>query len=230
MFLLARIALINPAPETIEEFKIESRQKSWPPLGLLYNGEILRQSGHEVKILDPDVTGYSSLEVLNWIKKFDPEILGLYPLTVSLDSALEIAQLTKKWNDTIITVFGNILATLAYNQLLRNYDYLDYCLRARAAKYRIVFVPSSLVWHKVSATTGGKGSLLNTYYSSRNIPLALRKNGIFFRVHFWNLLKFIKNIFELAFIPKRRDKAKAVIRGLKDFYSGKFGKQYSKEQ
>lgn len=96
---------------------------------MLYNGEVLRQTGHEVEILDQDVLGYSSNEVLKWIKKRDPAILGLSPLTVSLESALQIAQLAKEWNEALIIVFGNVLATLCYKELLENYKFIDYCLR-----------------------------------------------------------------------------------------------------
>jgi GT2 family glycosyltransferase len=32
---------------------------------------------------------------------------------------------------------------------------VDYCLRARAAGFRIVYVPKAKVWHKVSASVGG---------------------------------------------------------------------------
>ncbi|NVM30175.1 MAG: radical SAM protein [Candidatus Helarchaeota archaeon] len=126
---MARIVLINPAPVLHQELGIKTRQKSWPPLGLLYNGEILSREGHEVKILDQDVLGYSYSEVMDWIKKRNPEILGLSPLTISLESSLQIAKLAKEWNDNLIIVFGNVLATLAYTQLLSKYEYIDYCLR-----------------------------------------------------------------------------------------------------
>jgi len=126
---LARIVLINPAPFIENDIEIKARQTSWPPLGLLYNGQILRQEGHEVKILDQDVSGYSSDEVMKWIKQKKPEILGLSPLTVSLESALQIAKMAKEWNEALIIVFGNILATLCYKQLLESYEFIDYCLR-----------------------------------------------------------------------------------------------------
>ncbi|MHA1278124.1 MAG: B12-binding domain-containing radical SAM protein [Candidatus Helarchaeota archaeon] len=126
---MVRIALINPAPVIKEDLGIATRQTSWPPLGLLYNGEILRREGHDVKILDQDVLGYSITETLNWIKKRSPEILGLSPLTISLPSALEIAKLAKMWNENLVIIFGNVIATLSYEPLLANYNFVDYCLR-----------------------------------------------------------------------------------------------------
>ena len=128
MDCVARIALINPAPITAELQKIQTRQTSWPPLGLLYLGEVLSQQGHEIKILDQDVTGYSCSEVLQWIKSRNPEILGLSPLTVSLESAVQIAKFAKEWNENLVVVFGNLLATLTPQQLLNHYTSIDYCL------------------------------------------------------------------------------------------------------
>ncbi|MFX1297079.1 MAG: B12-binding domain-containing radical SAM protein [Promethearchaeota archaeon] len=139
---MTHIVLINPAPVETQELGIKTRQKSWPPLGLLYNGEILRREGYEVKILDQDVLGYSYSEIMNWIKKRDPKILGLSPLTISLDSAFQIAKMAKKWNENLIIVFGNVLATLVYKQLLSNYEYIDYCLRGETENTFPKFVKS----------------------------------------------------------------------------------------
>ena len=62
----------------------------------------------------------------------EPEILGLSPLAVALEPALQIAKLAKNWNENLVTVFGNILATLVYRNLLKNYDYIDYCFQGEA--------------------------------------------------------------------------------------------------
>lgn len=51
------------------------------------------------------------------------------------------------------------------------YEETDWCYRARAAGYRVLFVPSAKVWHKVSASFGGVESPLQLYFYSRNILL-----------------------------------------------------------
>jgi anaerobic magnesium-protoporphyrin IX monomethyl ester cyclase len=132
MVCLTRIVLINPAPVLEQELGIQTRQKSWPPLGLLYIGEVLRQKGHNIKIIDQDATGYSYSKVLDYIKKRDPEVIGLSPLTISLESALHIAKLAKQWNENSRIVFGNILATLVPEHLLKNYEFIDYCIQGEA--------------------------------------------------------------------------------------------------
>lgn len=47
------------------------------------------------------------------------------------------------------------------------YEEADWCLRVRRAGYRLLAVPSSVVWHKVSATLGQTSPLID-YYMLRN--------------------------------------------------------------
>lgn len=44
---------------------------------------------------------------------------------------------------------------------------VDFCLRAKARGFRLIYVPSSLVWHK-NAGSSGVGSALHQYYMTRN--------------------------------------------------------------
>ncbi len=159
---MARVLLINPAPDITTELGIKNRQTSWPPLGLLYNGEILRQEGHEIKILDLDVLGYSPTEALTWIKGRDPDVLGFSPLAISLEPALEIARLAKGWNENLKVVFGNVLATLAYETLLNDYPFIDYCLRGETESTFPTFIKAVTKKGNLSDVNG----------------LSYRKNGL----------------------------------------------------
>ncbi|MHA1310570.1 MAG: B12-binding domain-containing radical SAM protein [Candidatus Helarchaeota archaeon] len=135
--LILKIILINPSP-TVEienrNNKIVKRQNTYPPLGLLYLGEILSREGHNVKILDQDVTGASPAQILESIKKFDPNIVGLSPLSPSFNISMEIAKLIKNWNPNINLIVGNILATLCSDLILKDYPFVDYCVRGEAEK------------------------------------------------------------------------------------------------
>ncbi len=51
----------------------------------------------------------------------------------------------------------------------------EYCIRAKRAGYRLVFVPTSVIWHKVSSTTGGEESAQNVFYSTRNTLYLVKK-------------------------------------------------------
>jgi GT2 family glycosyltransferase len=55
------------------------------------------------------------------------------------------------------------------------YEEMDYCQRIKKAGYEIWYEPDTFVLHKESMSVG-KGSLLKTYYMSRNRWLYLRRN------------------------------------------------------
>jgi GT2 family glycosyltransferase len=56
------------------------------------------------------------------------------------------------------------------------YEDVDFCMRARRAGFRIVYVPGGKVWHKISASTGGQ-------MSRRKILRKLRSTWKFFRCY-----------------------------------------------
>ena len=53
---------------------------------------------------------------------------------------------------------------------------LDYCLRARAAGFRILYVPEAKVWHKVSASIGGNLSREKIVRKWNSLRRLLRKH------------------------------------------------------
>jgi GT2 family glycosyltransferase len=55
------------------------------------------------------------------------------------------------------------------------YEETDWCMRARAAGWRILYVPRARLWHKVSAAMGTT-SPATDYYMNRNVLLFLSKN------------------------------------------------------
>jgi hypothetical protein len=98
---------------------------------------------------------------------------------------------------------------------------VDWCVNARKNGWKIIYVPNSHVWHKVSQSVENKSSAQNYYYFrggllfySRNAPgFVLR----FAATHFvYSLKQFLcgdKSIF-LGYLP-----------GLKDFVLKRFGKR-----
>ena len=55
------------------------------------------------------------------------------------------------------------------------YEEADWCLRIRKIGYKIMFVHNSIIYHKVSVTTG-KNSVLKTHYLTRNRIIFMRRN------------------------------------------------------
>jgi GT2 family glycosyltransferase len=56
------------------------------------------------------------------------------------------------------------------------FDETDFCYRARKAGFKSFMVPSAKVWHKISASSGGNGSIFYYYFMVRNILLWAEKH------------------------------------------------------
>ncbi len=48
------------------------------------------------------------------------------------------------------------------------YEDADFSIRAKKAEYTIIYVPTSVLWHKNASAAGGSGSTLQDYYITRN--------------------------------------------------------------
>ncbi len=91
----------------------------------------------------------------------------------------------------------------------------EICERAGRAGFKLLFVPSAKIFHKVSQTLGNEiGGNLNDYY--------LTRNRLLFGMQFASLqtkLALIREAVKLLFIGRPYQK-----RGVGDFFFGKFGK------
>lgn len=100
-----------------------------------------------------------------------------------------------------------------------NVDDADWCRRALGAGYRLRYVPESVIWHKVAASTGGHYTPLKTFHTGRS-------NAIYARRHFGvaGLLGFLlANLatLPLAFVREaRRGNSKAVVSKLRGVWRG----------
>lgn len=105
------------------------------------------------------------------------------------------------------------------------YEDVDWCLRAKKAGYRVVYMPEARIWHKVSRSTSA-GSFSYIYYHVRNGLVLSWQYGsavmhmALFMFIIWTLAKQLIKLL----IPSKRMWAKAVLRGLKDFLISKRGK------
>ena len=100
---------------------------------------------------------------------------------------------------------------------------IDWMLRARRSGFSCVLAPRSRVWHKVSASTGGRSRPTFLYYSTRNMLAVLRaeasrgpildrlREGIV-------LLVFLGAAFRSG--ADRREGIRNVCRGYRDYRNG----------
>lgn len=124
-----KIALINPVPMDMNLKEPRPMFSSFgEPLGLLYIAGILIKNGYDVSILDHGGTDYTFSQVLDWIKKQDPDVVGISVLTRSFLSGIEIAKLAKDWNPNITIILGNY-QTVCAEKILGKYNFIDFCVR-----------------------------------------------------------------------------------------------------
>lgn len=118
----------------------------------------------------------------------------------------------------VINCIGNLDERLVYA------EDVDWCIRAKNKGYKIIFVPDSKIWHRISQTFGKKTP--NYYY------YLTRSRMLFFKKHTtkigWLIFLFVfflydcqKEIIKL-FLFAKFENIKAIILAIKDFYKNKF--------
>jgi len=116
---------------------------------------------------------------------------------------------------------------------------VDWCVRARIAGFRCVYVPASMVFHKEAASMKAKDgkSTLFLYYNTRNFLKMITKHHRFptreclvMKVIFQNLrhrkrglLKMVLSGFDRSVVPGPEDKA--IFFGIRDFLSNRMGRR-----
>ncbi|MFX1493207.1 MAG: B12-binding domain-containing radical SAM protein [Promethearchaeota archaeon] len=128
-----KIALINPGPgDILEKGRLLANvDYFYPPLGICYISAVLKKANYNVEIIDQAAKGFSLEQIVKWIKKKNPDILGFSTLTASGSgiSAAITAKEVKRWNPNIKIVFGNRHATVNDYRILNKYPQVDVCVR-----------------------------------------------------------------------------------------------------
>jgi len=121
-----KFSFVSPSPASEAKGKIEA---PWPPLGVLYLAGMLKNAGTEVSVLDQAAKGFSSEQVLQWVKRENPDILGFSVLVTSYYQTLDLAQRAKEENPDLFIVLGNYHATFNAERILKKYPFVDVIVR-----------------------------------------------------------------------------------------------------
>ncbi|NWG09136.1 MAG: radical SAM protein [Nitrososphaerales archaeon] len=125
-----KFSFINPGPSGAWEHVVTA-PASWPPLGLLYIATLLKQENFGVSVLDI-ANQVSPKDVLKWVEREGPEILGFSTLSSSGRSAAIIAEKVKERYPDIKIAFGNYHATFNAPKILDKYPFVDLIVRNEA--------------------------------------------------------------------------------------------------
>ncbi len=102
----------------------------------------------------------------------------------------------------------------------------EFCLRAVNKGIKIRYVPQSVIYHKVSQSTGGGESAFCLYYMTRNRLRYLNEYNNYFSIFAVPFTLVTRYIRILQFVLKRDKKWRAISRGICDFYSHIDGNSY----
>ncbi|MFC1466091.1 MAG: glycosyltransferase family 2 protein [Candidatus Brachytrichaceae bacterium NZ_4S206] len=106
------------------------------------------------------------------------------------------------------------------------YEETEWCVRIRRAGWRIIYVPSSIIWHKIEPAKQAESARI-AYYMTRNRLLFLRLTRA--PLIAWLNAAFLQDgrtWLSYTVRPKWRHKAaqrRAILRGWTDFLHGHFG-------
>lgn len=103
------------------------------------------------------------------------------------------------------------------------YEETDWCLRAGDAGFRVVYVPQAKVWHKVSRSTASAHETLIYYFCRNRLLLLKKRRAGALRLLGISLLDFGRMSLAMALRGRYRE-SRLVLRGVADFYLGRFGK------
>ena len=133
MVKVFKVALVNPGPGQILERGriVANADHIYPPLGICYLSSVLKNENYQVDLIDQAAMGFNLTQIVKWIKKNDPDILGFSTLTASgsgISAALTSIEV-KRWNPNIKIVFGNRHVTHNDYKILSKYPEVDICVR-----------------------------------------------------------------------------------------------------
>jgi radical SAM superfamily enzyme YgiQ (UPF0313 family) len=119
------LLLIPPTDLSRSYGKLKKFSNPQPSIGIAYIAAVLREDGHAVKVVDAYVNEYNLEDILEIIREFSPDVIGISVLTPSAEVVYEISRnIRSHFPDTII-VMGNMHASLFSDEIL-SANYADF--------------------------------------------------------------------------------------------------------
>ena len=123
---IKRVALITPPYHS----GVVESAGTWLNVGFVYMAGSLRAAGYEVDYYDAMSLWHKWPEIQARIEAFEPDVIATTAYTASIVKALELCDLAKQTNPSLITVLGNVHAAFCYDEVLRDaHEAVDYIVR-----------------------------------------------------------------------------------------------------
>ena len=181
----------------------------------------------------PEILWFAGATI-DWERAISPHIgrlerdIGQYDLEKEVDRVTGCSMLVRREVFEEIGMFDENFFLYA--------EEVDLCVRARARGYRNHYVPKSVVYHKISVSSGENSVPIYAYYNTRNFLYLIRKNIPFPKREYYlarsvaRVLFVCKGTICRLILPGLFPKDAvtpidtAPLAGLYDFFAGKMGK------
>lgn len=122
-------------------------------------------------------------------------------------------------------IHKNVFAKIGYidETVFMYFDDTDLCVRMNDAGFKILYVPSACLWHKVSSSGGGMDSKVYVYYNFRNkfYFMDKYKDRLQFPARLFTYTKLLAK-FLLSPVYKKNDKY--ILKAWIDYRHGRMGR------
>jgi radical SAM superfamily enzyme YgiQ (UPF0313 family) len=101
----------------------------YPALGTMYVAAALRNSIRKVSIIDAPASGYTTQDILTYLKTEKPNYTGFTIYVNQVNSSMKIAKIIKGILPNTKIIFGGPHIYFHYEQIMRDCKDVDYCIR-----------------------------------------------------------------------------------------------------
>lgn len=121
-----KVALINPLYKNLYG-EMQSTLGLFPPLGLAYIASVLQSKNHTVRLIDMEAENLNEENLISELKKFKPELIGVYSSTPIIFYAFSLAKICKE-NFSASVVFGGPHPSSFPEDTIKN-EFVDFVVR-----------------------------------------------------------------------------------------------------
>jgi len=123
---MKKVILINP-PLTMEErYGVLAKAGSkLPPLGLCNLAAVVRKTGADVSIIDAPALGFGMKETLDMVEAFNPDLIGITAVTISINKAAQLAKHIKERAFQSPVILGGPHVTAIPEETLNRFPQFD---------------------------------------------------------------------------------------------------------
>lgn len=125
---MKKIVMINPPLSMEERYGVYSAAGSkLPPLGLCNLAAVVEDIA-KVSIIDAPAAGYGVKETFDAIKQFNPDLIGITAVTISINNAANLARHIKEENYPAPIILGGPHITAVPAETLRKFPQFDFAV------------------------------------------------------------------------------------------------------